>query len=226
MDSILLRVASRTLPYRPVWEAMRRFTDRRDAQTPDEFWLLEHPPVFTLGRNARMQHLHAPGGIEVVHTDRGGQVTYHGPGQILLYTLVDLRRRQLGVRGMVDRLEACVIALLEELGIAAHARPEAPGVYVQQAKIAALGLRVRRGCSYHGLACNVAMDLAPFARIDPCGYQGLPVTDLRSLGVDTLSPMEAGRRLAEHLAGLLAARLEEAGTLEGVASQERKLKKW
>ena len=170
-------------PYRPIWEAMRTFTDGRDASTEDELWLLEHPPTFTLGRNAAPGHLHDPGDIPVVAIDRGGQVTYHGPGQVVLYTLVDLKRRGLGVRALVDALEGAVVDLLVSHGLAGETRREAPGVYVGGAKIAALGLRVRRGAAYHGVALNVAMDRTPFDRIDPCGYRGLPVTDLAELGV-------------------------------------------
>lgn len=171
--------------YRPVWEAMRGFTDARNEVTPDELWLVEHPPVFTLGYNGKTQHLIAPGAIPVLHTDRGGQVTYHGPGQMVAYVLCDLHRRGWGVRQLVTALEQAVIALLSEHGVNAGTRSDAPGVYVAGAKIAALGLRVRRGCSYHGLSLNVAMDLAPFSLINPCGYPDMPVTDLRRLGVIT-----------------------------------------
>lgn len=171
--------------YRPVWEAMRGFTDARNDATPDELWLVEHPPVFTLGYNGKTQHLIAPGAIPVIHTDRGGQVTYHGPGQVVAYVLCDLRRRGWGVRQLVTALEQAVITLLNEHGVNADTRRDAPGVYVAGAKISALGLRVRRGCSYHGLSLNVAMDLAPFSRINPCGYPDMPVTDLRRLGVIT-----------------------------------------
>ncbi|HHH45519.1 MAG TPA: lipoyl(octanoyl) transferase LipB [Thiotrichales bacterium] len=211
--NIRLRVAEGLQDYASAWQAMQAFTDRRAPDTPDECWLLEHAPVYTLGRNASEAHLHDSGNIPVIRTDRGGQVTYHGPGQILLYVLLDLKRHGLGVRGLVDLLEGSAIALLADLGIEAHARPEAPGVYVGEAKIAALGLRVRRGCSYHGLAFNVAMDRTPFDRIDPCGYRGLPVTDLASLGIRDLAPLETGRRLAGHLARALDTRLEEAGPL-------------
>ena len=162
---------------------MRAFTDARGPDTPDELWLCEHPPTFTLGQAARAGHVHDAGDIPLVPTDRGGQVTYHGPGQPVVYTLVDLRRRGLGVRAAVEALEAAVVDLLAAEGIEAHGRPAAPGVYVGEAKVAALGLRVRRGRSYHGLAFNADMDLAPFARIDPCGYPGLEVTSARALGV-------------------------------------------
>lgn len=167
--------------YLPVWERMRDFTDRRTADSPDEIWLLQHPPVFTQGQAGRAEHVLAPGDIPVVQADRGGQVTYHGPGQWVAYLLVDLRRRQLGVRDLVDLIESSIIRLLEEYGIAAQTRAGAPGVYVGDAKIAALGLRVRRGCSFHGLALNVDMDLEPFRRINPCGYAGLEVTSMADL---------------------------------------------
>ncbi len=170
--------------YEPVWRRMQTFTASRDADTDDELWLVEHPPVFTQGLNGKPEHVIAPGDIPVVPVDRGGQVTYHGPGQVIAYPMVDLRRRGIGVRRMVTVLERSVMAVLAELGVDAHARADAPGVYVDEAKIAQVGLRVRRGCSYHGVSFNVAMDLEPFSRINPCGYAGLQVTDLASLGVD------------------------------------------
>jgi len=169
--------------YLAVWQAMQRFTDARDETTCDELWLVEHPPVFTVGLNGKPEHLLTPGDIPVVKVDRGGQVTYHGPGQIVLYFLLDLRRRKIGVRELVTLMEQSVINLLAFYGITAISRSDAPGVYVNGAKIAALGLRVRRGCSYHGLALNVDLDLEPFARINPCGYPGLAVTQLRDMGV-------------------------------------------
>jgi lipoyl(octanoyl) transferase len=168
-------------PYAETWQAMRDYTDRRGPDSPDQLWLLEHPPVFTLGQAGKPEHLLNPDTIPVVKTDRGGQVTYHGPGQLVAYLLLDLRRAGLGVRGLVSLLEQTVIRLLAELGIEAKARRDAPGVYVNNAKIASIGLRVRRGCSYHGLSLNLDMDLSPFARINPCGYPGLPVTQLRDL---------------------------------------------
>ncbi len=171
-------------PYRETWEAMRTFTNTRTTDTPSELWLVEHEPVFTQGQAGCPKHLLAPGDIPVVQTDRGGQVTYHGPGQLVVYVLLSLREAGLGVRTLVSALEQAVIDLLDGLGIIAHARPEAPGVYVGEAKIAALGLRVRRGYSYHGLALNIDLDLEPFSRIDPCGYAGMPVTRLCDLGVD------------------------------------------
>jgi lipoyl(octanoyl) transferase len=170
--------------YMPVWRDMQAFTARRDQDTADQLWLLQHPPVFTLGMNGRREHLLAPGDIPVVDVDRGGQVTYHGPGQLLVYVLLDLRRLGTSVRGLVDVLEHSVIDWLQSHALAATARTDAPGVYVDGAKLAALGLRVRRGCSYHGLALNVDMDLAPFAKIDPCGHEGMQVTQVRDLGID------------------------------------------
>ncbi|GIX35854.1 MAG: octanoyltransferase [Lysobacteraceae bacterium] len=162
--------------YRPVWEAMRSFTERRGADTVDELWLVEHEPVYTLGQAGRLEHVLAPGSIEVIPVDRGGQVTYHGPGQLVAYPLLDLRRLGLGVRQLVHRIEEAIIEVLGGYGIAADRREGAPGVYVGPAKIASLGLRVRRGCSYHGLAFNIDMDLAPFSGINPCGFRGLAVT--------------------------------------------------
>ena len=181
----LPRLLVRRLPglqdYQATWESMRRFTDVRDPDTPDELWLLEHPPVFTLGQAGRREHLRDPGEIPVIQVDRGGQVTYHGPGQLVAYLLLDLRRAGLGAKRLVQILERAVVELLARHGICADLRPGAPGVYVAGAKIAALGLRVRRGCSYHGLSLNVAMDLEPFRRIDPCGYAGLEVVRLADL---------------------------------------------
>jgi len=164
--------------YEPTWRAMQRFTEQRGEDTADEIWLLEHPPVFTLGLAGRPEHLLRDIGVPVVRVDRGGQVTYHGPGQLVAYLLLDLRRRRLGVRELVRRLEQALIDLLAGHGLAAERREGAPGVYVGDAKIAALGLRVKNGCCYHGLSLNVRMDLAPFAAINPCGYAGLAVTQL------------------------------------------------
>jgi len=178
-EKILTRNLGR-VEYLPTVEAMRNFTAMRGASTPDEIWLLEHPPVYTLGLAGRREHLLRDNGIPVVKVDRGGQITYHGPGQLVVYTLIDLRRRALGIRAMVRMLEDAVVEWLDSLGVSAFGKPSAPGVYVSvneaEAKIAALGLRVRGGCSYHGLAVNVTMDLTPFADIDPCGYRGLAVT--------------------------------------------------
>ena len=167
--------------YEPTWRAMQRFTDERGADTPDEIWFLEHPPVFTLGMNASAAHVLAPGSIPVVQIDRGGQVTYHGPGQLVVYPLVDLRRAGLGVRDLVTALERSVIELAAECGIAAEVRQGAPGVYVEGRKLASVGIRVRRHASYHGLALNVSLDLEPFGRINPCGYAGLQMTRLADL---------------------------------------------
>jgi lipoyl(octanoyl) transferase len=169
-------------PYEPVWRAMQRFTDARDGDTVDEFWVLEHDPVFTLGQAGKWEHVLLPGEIPVVPVDRGGQVTYHGPGQIVGYPLFDLRRLGIGVRELVHRIEQSLIDTLARYDIVALRREGAPGVYVGDAKIAALGLRVRRGCSFHGLAFNIRMDLEPFSRINPCGYQGLAVTQVLDCG--------------------------------------------
>jgi lipoyl(octanoyl) transferase len=169
-------------PYEPVWQAMSAFTDNRTAATTDELWLLEHDPVFTLGQAGKMEHVLAPGEIPVVPVDRGGQVTYHGPGQIVAYPLIDLRRAEVGVRELVNRIEQAIIDTLAHWNIEAVRREGAPGVYVADAKVAALGLRVRRGCSFHGLAFNVNMNLEPFHRINPCGYKDLAVTQVLDLG--------------------------------------------
>ena len=181
---------------------MQAFTDGRTAQTPDELWLLEHPPVFTLGRNAKTEHLHYAGAIPVIHVDRGGQVTYHAPGQLVAYLLLDLRRRRLGIQPLVRLIEQSIIDLLSDYGIHAERRAKAPGVYVDGRKIAALGLRVRRGCCYHGLSLNVDIDLAPFERINPCGYPGLEVTRLADLGVNA-TRQDVAARLVWHLECLL-----------------------
>ena len=169
-------------PYLSVWQAMRAFTDGRDATTTDELWLLQHDPVFTLGQAGKWEHVLAAGEIPVLPVDRGGQVTYHGPGQIVAYPLLDLRRLGLGVRELVQRIEQAIIDTLDVWNVVALRRAGAPGVYVGAAKIAALGLRVRRGCTFHGLAFNVAMDLEPFGRINPCGFHGLAVTQLSDIG--------------------------------------------
>lgn len=192
--------------YEPTWRDMQSFTDARRDDTPDEFWITEHPPIYTLGLAGRQEHVLRDNGIPVLKVDRGGQVTYHGPGQLVIYVLLDLKRQGMGVRRMVRSIEQAVILLLGTYGIAAYGRQDAPGVYVTsdvgEAKIAALGLKVRNGRTYHGLALNVNMDLAPFADIDPCGYRGLAVTQLRDLGV-TLSVTQAGDALAPLLATCL-----------------------
>jgi len=179
--------------YEPVWRAMQRFTDQRNDATPDEIWLVEHDPVFTLGQAGKPEHVLMPGEIPVLHVDRGGQVTYHGPGQIVAYPLLDLKRLKIGVREYVQRIEQAIIDTLAEWNIHAERREGAPGVYVAGAKVAALGIRVRRGCTFHGLAFNVAMDLEPFRRINPCGYEGLQVTSVLDLGgpsgMDAVKPV-------------------------------------
>lgn len=174
--------------YEPTWRAMQRFTAERSADTPDELWLLQHPPTYTLGQAGKPEHLLHTTDIPVVKIDRGGQITYHGPGQIVAYLLLDLRRWHLNVRELVCLMEQAVIDLLAEYGVTAHGRRDAPGVYVGEAKIAALGLKIKNGCCYHGLSFNVDMDLTPFAHINPCGYQGLRVTQCIELGLTT--PLE------------------------------------
>lgn len=206
--------------YLPVWEAMRTFTATRTPSTVDEIWLLEHAPVYTLGLNARGEHITAPRDIPVVQTDRGGQATYHGPGQVVAYVLLDLRRRGLGVRQLVNALEQAVIGLLADDAITAGARRDAPGVYVDGAKIAALGLRVRQGHCYHGLCLNVAMDLTPYTHIHPCGYPDLQVTDMRTLGVVTeITPV--ANRLVAQLAAQLGYTIALHPETTGPATQAR-----
>jgi lipoyl(octanoyl) transferase len=201
-SGVVIRMLGPT-DYERCWRAMRAFTDARDGGTPDEIWLTEHLPVYTLGLAGRREHLRRDAGIPVIKVDRGGQVTYHGPGQVVAYLLVDLRRARLGVRDMVRAIEAAVVEFIDSQGISAYGRPDAPGVYVRrggvESKIAALGLKVRNGCTYHGLALNVAMDLAPFGDIDPCGYPGLAVTQLADFGVD-LDVEAVGAALAPILA--------------------------
>ncbi|MEX1198106.1 MAG: lipoyl(octanoyl) transferase LipB [Pseudohongiellaceae bacterium] len=193
-------------PYEPVWRRMQHFTAERGAETPDEIWVLSHPPVYTQGQAGLAEHILNPGDIPVVPIDRGGQVTYHGPGQCVVYLLIDIRRARLGVRDLVSVMEDSIIRVLDEYGLQAVTRDRAPGVYVGNAKIASLGLRIRRGCSYHGLAFNLDMDLSPFAGINPCGYQGLDVTQLRDLvpvAGDDLAE-KASARLVEVLTGKLS----------------------
>lgn len=184
------------MAYEPVWHAMQAFTDRRDAGTPDELWLVEHDPVFTLGQAGKDEHVLFPGDIPVLHVDRGGQVTYHGPGQIVLYPLLDLKRLKVGVKEYVHRIEQAIIDTLDDWNIQAQRMDGAPGVYVAGAKIGALGIRVRRGCTFHGLAFNIAMDLEPFRRINPCGYAGMAVTSMVDLGgpsgLDAVKPALIG----------------------------------
>src|SRR5882762_1511347 len=186
----------------PTYQAMRRFTEARNATTPDELWVLEHPPVYTVGIAGREKHFPRESAIPVERVDRGGQITYHGPGQAIVYTLIDLARRSLTVRGMVSLIEQAVIEVLGAHGVGAERRNGAPGLYVDGAKIAALGLRVRRGCCYHGVALNVDMDLAPFSAIDPCGYPGLAVTQTRAHGV-LADAEEMGDELARRIARLI-----------------------
>jgi len=197
------------MAYQPVWRAMQAFTDARTDDTPDEIWLVEHDPVFTLGQAGKPEHVLVPGDIPVIHVDRGGQVTYNGPGQIVAYPLLDLKRLKVGVREYVDRIEQAVIDTLGDWNIGAARREGAPGVYVNGAKVAALGIRVRRGCTFHGLAFNIAMDLEPFRRINPCGYAGLEVTSMNDLGgpssLDAVKP-----RLLDHLAVQFGLRLHPA----------------
>ena len=171
--------------YEPLWRRMQDFTSQRSASTPDEIWFTEHPPVFTLGLNASREHLLTPGDIPVVQVDRGGQVTYHGPGQLMIYPLIDLKRARLGVRDLVTGLERSIVDFAGRHGVVAVARKDAPGVYVDGHKLASVGLRVRRGASFHGMALNIDVALEPFSRINPCGFRGLEVTNLRSLGITT-----------------------------------------
>lgn len=190
--------------FEPTWQRMQAFTEQRDVDTPDEIWFLEHAPVFTLGLNGDPAHVLAAGEIPVIKTDRGGQVTYHGPGQLVVYPLLDLRRLGLGIRSLVTALESSVITMLATWDIEAHARADAPGVYVEGAKVASIGLRVRRGASYHGVAINVNLDLGPFSRINPCGYEALPMTricDLRT-GATVASVMPAYRSALLQCLGL------------------------
>ena len=185
--------------YQPTWHAMQRFTDTRGVDTPDEIWLLEHSPVFTQGQAGKAEHVLFPGDIPVVQVDRGGQVTYHGPGQLVAYLLLDVRRSGIGVRELVSRIERSLIDLLASYGVSANAKPDAPGVYVDGAKIASLGLRIRNGRSFHGLALNVDMDLQPFQRINPCGYAGMAMTQLADLVAEPIDMSEVSARLREQL---------------------------
>tara|TARA_B110000967_G_C18809677_1_gene522896 strand:- start:562 stop:1209 length:648 start_codon:yes stop_codon:yes gene_type:complete len=170
--------------YTETWQAMKKFTDSREAHAPDEIWFVQHPPVYTLGQAGKVEHLLTPGDIPVVHSDRGGQVTYHGPGQLVCYLLIDVRRRKLGVRDLVTAIEQSIVQLIKAYGVVSESKREAPGVYVNGRKLAALGLRIRKGCSYHGLSLNVDMDLEPFSNINPCGFEGLEVIDMKRLGID------------------------------------------
>lgn len=188
--------------YEATWRAMQAYTAQRDAATPDALWLTEHAPVYTLGLNRGDASLPLRSDVPLVLVDRGGKITYHGPGQVVIYVLIDLQRRGWNIRQLVSAMEEAVVALLAQHGISAHARADAPGVYVGEAKIASLGLRLKKGCSYHGLALNVDMDLTPFDAIDPCGYRGLQVTQLSRLGI-ALSAADAGQALVQQLAARL-----------------------
>lgn len=198
-------------PYRQAWQAMQRFTDNRTPETRSELWVLEHPPVFTQGQAGKAEHLLSPGEIPIVQTDRGGQVTYHGPGQLIIYLLLNLKQLDMGIRQLVTGMEIAVIQLLSQQGVQANARADAPGVYVDEKKIAALGLRVRRGNTFHGLALNVDMDLEPFSRINPCGMKDLGVTQLHELGI-TLSVEETGQQLVALLGKALGQQVTNAPT--------------
>lgn len=189
-ESLVIRQLNRR-DYESVWHAMQDYTDTRDVESPDEIWLVEHNPVFTQGQAGKDEHLLFPGDIPVVKVDRGGQVTYHGPGQLVAYFLLDIRRLKCGVRDLVTHIEQCLVELLNNYDINAYPKPDAPGVYVDGKKIASLGLRIRKGCSFHGLALNVDMDLAPFKRINPCGYSGLEMIQVSDLnGPTELSAVE------------------------------------
>ena len=200
-DKILVRHLG-LQPYEPVSQAMHEFTDSRDDATPDEIWLVEHLPVFTQGQAGKAEHLLMTGDIPVIQSDRGGQVTYHGPGQQVMYVLLNLKRRKLGVRELVTLLEQTVVNTLAEYGIDAHPRADAPGVYVGEMKICSLGLRIRKGCSFHGLALNINMDLTPFQRINPCGYAGMEMTQMRQW-VDTATPENIRPVLLKNVLALL-----------------------
>ncbi len=189
--------------YREVWQDMQSYTDTRSAESPDQLWLVEHFPVYTQGQAGKPEHLLNPGAIEVVQTDRGGQVTYHGPGQLVAYPLLNLKRRNLGVRDLVSLLEDCILAVLQDWAIPGYIRPKAPGVYVAERKIASLGLRVRRGCSFHGLSLNVAMDLHPFGGINPCGYNGLQMTQMADHSAVDPEMVDVEASLTRHLADRL-----------------------
>jgi lipoyl(octanoyl) transferase len=200
-DKLILRDLG-LVDYTEAWHRMQQFTDQRDDSTPDEIWLLEHPPVFTQGQAGKAEHLLFPGDIPVVQVDRGGQVTYHGPGQLVAYVLLNIKRRNLGVRQLVNLIEQSIVDTLAANGVTAYAKADAPGVYVDEKKVASLGLRVRKGCTFHGLALNVDMDLAPFSRINPCGYAGMQMVQSKDLG-GPLSMTEAKQQLSAQLVRLL-----------------------
>ena len=188
--------------YESVWHAMQEYTDNRDSESADEIWVVEHPPVFTLGQAGKAEHVLAPGDIPVIQVDRGGQVTYHGPGQLVVYPLLDIKRLKIGVRQLVNTIEQSIVDMLKEYGVEAYPKADAPGVYVNEAKVASLGLRIRKGCSFHGLALNVNMDMEPFHRINPCGYAGLQMVQCCDLG-GPQSVQEAGDKLIQSLGRLL-----------------------
>ncbi len=202
-NSLIVRQLNQ-LDYTKVWQAMQHFTDNRDSETLDELWLVEHPAVFTQGQAGKEEHVLMPGDIPVVKVDRGGQVTYHGPGQQVMYFMINLRRRKMGVRELVTLIENGIVATLADYQIAAYAKPDAPGVYVDNKKIASLGLRVRKGCSFHGLALNIDMDLSPFLRINPCGYAGLEMVQTSAIS-ELNSLAQAGCSLVKHMSSLLNA---------------------
>jgi len=195
--------------YVKTWQSMKSFTESRQECAADEIWFVQHPPVYTLGQAGKVEHLLTPGGIPVVHSDRGGQVTYHGPGQLVCYLLLDVRRLQLGVRGLVTAIEQSIVQLINSYGVTAESKPEAPGVYVDGKKLAALGLRIRKGCSYHGLSLNVDMDLGPFSNINPCGFKGLEVIDMKGLGIDRPMP-----EIMEELTDILTRQIGYDGALK------------
>lgn len=198
MTNLIVRWLGVNQPYLDTWAAMKQFTQTRDEHTPDEIWLLEHAPVFTQGQNGKAEHVLNPGDIPVIQTDRGGQITYHGPGQLMVYTLLDIQRLGRNIRELVSLLENAPIHFLASHHITANAKKEAPGIYVKDQKIGSIGLRVRRGRAYHGLAFNVAMDLSPFKRINPCGFSQLTMTDCRQLGIHN-TPLEIGQALVHYL---------------------------
>ncbi|MGO4894027.1 lipoyl(octanoyl) transferase LipB [Flavobacterium sp. W21_SRS_FM6] len=198
--------------YLPIWQAMQDFTDKRDEHTPDELWLVEHEPVFTQGQAGKEEHLLAPGTIPVVKVDRGGQVTYHGPGQQMLYVLLNLKRNRLGVRTLVTALEECIVNTLKKYQIDAYPKADAPGVYVEGKKVCSIGLRIRKGCSFHGLALNVNMDLSPFLRINPCGYAGLEMVNCEQLG-GPANIDEAGIKIVKSLCELIGISPQDSSTL-------------
>jgi len=204
LNTLLVRTLGRQ-EYEPVWQAMQSFTENRQSDTPDEIWLLEHQPVFTLGRNAKKEHILNTTDIPVVKIDRGGQVTYHGPGQLIAYLLIDIKRRSLGVRKLVSLIEQSIIDTLGEYQLKAYAKKEAPGVYIDEAKIAALGLRIKKGCSFHGLSLNLEMNLKPFKQINPCGYKNLEVVQLSDY-IEKVEPSQVQHQLIFHLSNKIGYR--------------------